>query len=311
MRLRRPGRRRDGGSRGAGAGAGGTTAAPGRRSGLDEIGHAATGPAMAYAEVARASGATRRARSGRSSARATSGSGRCWPASPTTAAIGSAARSCSPWSGRRALCSRTARTCCGRTASRASSSTTTCWRRASRSPALPGRTGRTTTPSWTRRAWPTPCAKRRSRRGAALGEVGTVGGIASDAGGIEVEGTRGAFGRSRRCSRGMPSCTLAGVTVTTVRGEQVEADVQPGAPLPSPARTEDGRFAWQVSEATLRLHARAARGVEVDAVLGQLPLRAPVRRERAASRPRTDCPSSVRDPANLLIACGPVGWAWP
>jgi hypothetical protein len=82
--------------------------------------------------------------------------------------------------------------------------------------------------------------------------------------------------------------------------------------LPSPSRTADGRFGWQVSEAALRLRT-SADPAERDELLGRLHVRA------GAHRPEGVLVSEDRLPrlgptadSTLLLACGPepVGLAF-
>ena len=128
-------------------------------------------------------------------------------------------------------------------------------------------------------------------RGAALAELGTVGHIATTPGGIEVDGDEGRVRAQQAVLAQDALVHLVGVAVTTVRGERVEADVQPGAPLPSPARTADGRFAWQMRGSDLRLaRPRGQAASRWIRVLGRLPVARPVRRETAVVAPEDRLP---------------------
>lgn len=144
-------------------------------------------------------------------------------------------------------------------------------------------------------------------RGAALAEVGPLRLVAGSPNGVDVEGERGRV-RARQAvlaHESLPS--LAGLALATVRQEELEADVTPGAEIPSPARTVDGRFGWQVSETRLRLRASASAD-EIEMLLGGLSARARTRGEAEALALPDRLPLiGPFASTSLVLACGPDG----
>ncbi len=149
-------------------------------------------------------------------------------------------------------------------------------------------------------------------RGATVASVGALREISAGEGGVDARGEEGRV-RARQAVLAQDALVhVADLAIPTRRIEQVEADITPRAALPSPARTTDGRFRWQARGGSLRLHA-SAEPMEVDALLGRLPAHAAVRQEAVglATEDRMPLVGPLAG-ANLALACGPepVGLAF-
>jgi glycine/D-amino acid oxidase-like deaminating enzyme len=150
-------------------------------------------------------------------------------------------------------------------------------------------------------------------RGATVVEIGAVHEVVAAGSGISIVGAGGRVHAARAIvahAEVLPLVDRAAMTRTVTR---VEAALVPELPMPALARSEDGRFGWQASEAAIRLE--TDHGLDVDGFLRNLPVReASARREGitlgAAHRVPAVGPVSGGGPLALACSAEPCGIAF-
>ncbi len=149
-------------------------------------------------------------------------------------------------------------------------------------------------------------------RGATVAVLGALRGIVPTASGVEIVGEGGRAGAIQVLLTQDALLSLAGLKAPTGPVTQVEAEIAPSLALPSLARSVDGRVRWQGTEGGIRVQADGQSG-GLDDLLRRLPARATARREAEALAVEDRLP--VVGPvgnSTLVLAAGPepVGLAF-
>jgi glycine/D-amino acid oxidase-like deaminating enzyme len=158
-------------------------------------------------------------------------------------------------------------------------------------------------------------ALRRSAedRGASVADVGAVREVVTDAGAVEVVGDRGRVRAGHVVLTEASTLSSIGRTGMTRTATVIEADVVEGLELPSLARSGDARFRWHSAEAVLRLEAHA--DLDVEDLLARLTVRGPSVRGRTtvlAVEDRLPLVGPLLEGSTLALACSsePCGIAF-
>jgi glycine/D-amino acid oxidase-like deaminating enzyme len=152
-------------------------------------------------------------------------------------------------------------------------------------------------------------ARERGATGAELGEVRE---IAAAAGGVDIEGERGRTRAAIAIVTRPAALASVGRGSLTADAVEVAATLQPGLALPPLARSADGRFRWHSSESSMRLE--TDRGLDVEALLAALPVRETAARRATRTLAVEDRlpvvgPTAAGSPIVAACAADPCGIA--